>query len=1204
MTRQARVEVTDAAVARRVGQYVYVGRAFAFVEPAAWEQGGTQRDRQAAGVAPGEPCVIPLVGDGCEVIPGVRLTPADLPPLRLSSITSDKALYREGRDPVHLLAVEAGAGGRTRTLEIRTAGTSYAQRTVMLDACGCGAVTLGDLPAGEFAVRWQDAPADEPSCEFTVAEYRLAPLVASLVQRSLSGQPPQLRLQLRVETFGVPVHGPVRLELLDRGTRVAETRTDARQGVVECTFALTGEGPHCVNVQMTGDPARTATVPLIGSRQSERSRTVFSRLGRVVVGALLPGEDSREVRGIYLDDEGLTTSPFQLERVDCTTARLRVMTEAKSLHVLTFDPSGATTEAPQPVDTIDRDAVATGETLTVPTPGPAAFVAVGALVAGRPWEGWAAVVHPSRLAPQVRVPPQAAPGEEVTVEIETGAGDHGSVYVVVKDARLPTADTPASRLAGQIKRAVEQASLGGDDQPGRLSRRLPPPPARPVYAAGSVEDLLTHVLRDALPGYGALRHLRAEAERPSLVYHLASSTAFYDAAAAPDHGQHLMALAAPAALADAGAAISDAAPPPERVPAPPSERTPAGPPVEDAEVLFAGLVPAVRGRAALTVRLGRAFTEYVVEAFVAAGRDWAAAAARFPATRALYAELQLPAFVHHGDGAVGQVHAGAASGRLRVRLTRDGQDVPLVRDGEPVSAGAVVEGRRVTLAFLALPGQYRVVVEDAESGAAVQDGGRVEVPGKLRRLARTIRFLEPGDKLAQDDDPGIRQLTVLPGLDRPFRALVTATADYGHLCCEQTAAKMLAAAALYALAGDDPPRREAAEAILLAGVRRETQMWLPGKGFKLYPESRAEPHAYYGPKAARYLHYLELLRDVCGGVTPELRAALDEARKMARDAAAAYRLDWPPAHPMTCEEAYATVRFGTDPAARARALVRARQQAGPAAAAGGREDYLHGAVAERCDAAYAAATLFRGGQGADFPRALVLANRVAADLGDDGRLYSTVDSVAAIALLSEMQAAHVLGAADQVLADGRTLSVRDAAAAGAVRTLQAVAGTVAVEVLRTVNEDWEAFAAEVPLEVSLVCRGKAQQRFAVGDGLELVVRLTQGYRDGDLLWVCLPDALARVVGGGQVKRFAADFRGQAELRIPLAATALTLDDRGRLGPQRFAVCVRNMFEEERVGNPGPLEVRVVPSSDAGPGLAEGAFRSLQALQRQPASGGR
>jgi hypothetical protein len=112
--------------------------------------------------------------------------------------------------------------------------------------------------------------------------------------------------------------------------------------------------------------------------------------------------------------------------------------------------------------------------------------------------------------------------------------------------------------------------------------------------------------------------------------------------------------------------------------------------------------------------------------------------------------------------------------------------------------------------------------------------------------------------------------------------------------------------------------------------------------------------------------------------------------------------------------------------------------------------------------------------------------------------------------------------------------------------------------------------------------------------VELHVALKDGYRTGDLLWVCLPDALSRLIGGGQVKRFAVDFAGQNELTIPLAATSVTLDAQGGPSPQHFAVCVRNMFEEERAGNPGLLAVTVTPSAGQQTwlGQALGALRGL------------
>ena len=48
---------------------------------------------------------------------------------------------------------------------------------------------------------------------------------------------------------------------------------------------------------------------------------------------------------------------------------------------------------------------------------------------------------------------------------------------------------------------------------------------------------------------------------------------------------------------------------------------------------------------------------------------------------------------------------------------------------------------------------------------------------------------------------------------------------------------------------------------------------------------------------------------------------------------------------------------------------------------------------------------------------LALANAVTAQLGENGRLYSTVDSVAAIALLAELRAAGLVGGAGRAEVD-------------------------------------------------------------------------------------------------------------------------------------------------------------------------------------------
>jgi hypothetical protein len=1248
-----RLRVTDWDRALHSGPLL-LGEAFAFLGP----------DRQA----------VPLLGPAPIELPGLTLDPVELPALRLAGVTSDRALYRTGRDTVSLLAFHLGRPGAAGHLEVKANGTSFARLPLLLND-GLAVVPLRDLPAGEYQVRWADAPADEPACAFTVADYRLAPLVASLLERRREGEPPRLAFRLRLETFGVAVEGGVCLELTDAGQRVLQTRAVAAGGLVESAFALSGDGPHAINVQLEADPARTATVPLPGSRAAERSPTVFSPLGVQVTGSLLPTAGCRPVRGLYLEEGAVRNTPFHLERADAAVARLLAATPAGPVCVVAVDLLDPSRRVE-----VRRAALAAREAIEVEVPGPLALVAIGALVGGRPWEGWAAVVRPEGLAPRIRVPERCDPGAEVTVEVETGVPE-ADVYLVVKDARLLSPDTPVSRLAGQIKATVEELPALAVGPVESCAIPAPFDPAEVLVRQGLVTpeqveearqlcrwsriglqdalvnlDFTTQEAIDAAlarePGVGFL-NLDTLDIPPEVIELLPESVARENGVLpVASHGRLLIVAAGDptdrellaklqfilnrdvrAVLArrreiveainrhygqyqtesvdsylaeeldisgfededfddedfddedfddedlddsDLALALDEEADDPADAGSPaPARRPPMTAPTRAAEpeVLFAGLLSAQAGRAAVTLRPGDSFADYIVEAFVVAGLDWAGAEARFRAEKSPFVALDLPAFVHPDDAAPGRVHAGTPSGRLRVRLRRDGVEVPLCHEGRPLAPGAEVRASRAELTFSAGPGEYYATVEDPESGALDTTEKRVETPGRLRTRVRALRFLQPGEEVARSADPSLVALAVLPGLERPFKALVEATADYGHSCCEQTAAKLLAGCAMYTLAGDEE-RRQRAAAVIEAGVRRQASMWLRGRGFKMYPERPDTPDTYFGPLAARYLWDLDLLRRA-GPLAPALNEAVGRGLEMARDATAAYRLSWPP-QPNGPAECYAVLRFGDDRSRRA-AVAPARSHAARALEA------VKRTVSWRAAAAYAAACLLRVGAAADGPLALKLADAVVAALNEAGRLYSTLDSVAAIALLTELRAAGVVSGAGAVEVDGRRLDLRAAGGAVAER-VRALEGVTAVEVTREVEESWESYAGTIPLAVALERDGRASRTFAVGDALELRVTLEEGYRTGDLLWVCLPDALARLLGGGQVKRFAVDFAGSAEVRVPLAATAPTRTAAGVPGPQHFAVCVRNMFDEERAGNPGLLQVVVAPpltSKEAG-----------------------
>ncbi|MFC1706931.1 hypothetical protein ACFL59_08955 [Planctomycetota bacterium] len=100
-----------------------------------------------------------------------------------------------------------------------------------------------------------------------------------------------------------------------------------------------------------------------------------------------------------------------------------------------------------------------GQVVELEMPEPLGILALGAFVAEEPWEGWATTLAAAEIHPTLEVPTSATPGEEITVRVNTGdSAPWASVYLVLKDARLLTPDTPTSRLAGQMKRCVERTA--------------------------------------------------------------------------------------------------------------------------------------------------------------------------------------------------------------------------------------------------------------------------------------------------------------------------------------------------------------------------------------------------------------------------------------------------------------------------------------------------------------------------------------------------------------------------------------------------------------------------------------------------------------------------------------------------------------------------------------------------------------------------
>lgn len=831
-----------------------------------------------------------------------------------------------------------------------------------------------------------------------------------------------------------------------------------------------------------------------------------------------------------------------------------------------------------------------GQCLELELPAPLAVVCLGAFLDGSPWETRAILPVATPELVRVTLPQNVVPHQPCELVLE---GPAQAAYVVLKDARLLTTSTPSSALAACLKLYPRQR--------GTPARPTPPPASRPMVVASpawSEEAGRALVAEQTITERQLARAIELSERTGSSVGSALLALGFVSAhdlcevisrqigapfvrlepgsldpeltRAIPEHLAHryivvpigqndnrlTLAMADPlnviavddirlitgfeidpvlAAESDIRAALesafgvtdlveveetvkdisaqdfgsidadevivmdklrSDFGEAPARRPATNLEKSP--------QTVFAGLVP-VPGR--LEVVPGT--QELVLEVLGLGPLDWSFETARLQPRKSPHVELEVPAFVHSPDVAMGRVAVVAGQGEL-----------VLTHDGQEVLRQAVESGQQV--AFPVFPGGYEASLGSDRARAEVME------PGNFRRQVRVIRWLQPGETLEPPE--GLLHYRVLRNLSGTLGQLVRATAEYSHACCEQTSTIMLSAAALYGLSGSDPGQRSWAEGVLRAGVERISTMHLPGRGLKIYPNYPDIPDTYWGPIAALNLRSLELVE----GLSHITRRAV----AIGEDAARAYGLQWPPDPPRNAHESYLAARLG-----RPAPLCRVESE---------------GAVQRRTEQAWTAALLLR--QGEDTGQAIALANQVLSAIQAEGRLYSTLDSLAAMALVQELTHRTASG---RLEVGGKLVLLEEAE--GLTGPCRVLDGEVMAELTLLRRETW---AEGQP---GLLKAWLEEEQLGAGDRVDLRWRLPNGYETGDLLWVCLPDALSRLVGGGQVKLFSVDLEGNAQGRLELVATGPT-----PAGPQHFQVCLRNMYQEERMGPSELLSVEVAP----------------------------
>lgn len=552
------------------------------------------------------------------------------------------------------------------------------------------------------------------------------------------------------------------------------------------------------------------------------------------------------------------------------------------------------------------------------------------------------------------------------------------------------------------------------------------------------------------------------------------------------------------------------------------------------QTLFAGLVDLHGGRASIQLPKGES-REVLVEVLALADFDWSFQRQQLSLATSPTVSLQAPPFVWPEDEVQGRLVVSSGDGTVQ-----------LWRDGQEILSQAASKGESIP--FPAMPGSYRAQLT-GEDGACHEAVATIGAPGRFVSRTRTVAVLSEGETLSPD---GVENFLVLRDLTVPLTAMLEGVRYFGHDSCISTVHKLFSAALCY-LSARTSGRRAELESGLRAGVASMRIMYVPGQGFRANPYTHRMIDPDWGAMVALYLQELTCLHQTA--VSPALQIAIVQALELAADACRTYATAWPPYPPRNGQEAYAVLRFGSPG--------QQQEMLGWAKSRLLQIETTRNRVAYRTEAAFLAAILLASGNPQSQTQALRLAHTVLRDIEPNGRLYSTEDSMAAAALLTELSR---LASQCVVEWDGQRLSLNEAATRGEGQgSLKAAEGPCLVHVTRRHTTDWSHGVSgllQVRLEAEVV---------KVGESLKLHWEITGGYEFGDVLWVCLPDALSRLDSGGQLKMFSIDLQDDDEGQLEVTATATTPH-----GRQHFLACLRNMYDEERLGPSEPLSIQVLP----------------------------
>lgn len=1160
--------VEDITLAKKYIPNIFIGSAFAFVNEKADEKTENELTKESAkydyidassdvstyastdansdvssDVSSYKKSIISLFPDGL-TLPGFSIQP------KLDSfqakpiIVSDKEIYRDAEDTIYLLLVTpkwSSINSQTSVkLTIENNGLTYRNQIVKLATKGLTIVKLTDLPEGNYRVCINE---EEGECSFKVVQYSLSPFNVQLKEFKLENN--KLNCRLSIEQYQKAFNKPVKVELVSGNKSIGVNAVNpTNPGIYQSEFELKKEVTKRLELKVTHKDL-SASVLIPGSRKVERNETTICSLTKEFNVSLMPHSQAKVVRGLYVRDNGsINNSPVAILDIapENRKAELSWRTNCQQAKLLILDLAGNLLQE------MNLGEKSLGETTEIDVIPPACVVIVGAWIDEKAWEGWSILLASDKEGLTIDTPENLSPGEEVTIKLKYTYP--AAIYLSVKDSRL-MGNYPETRIAASLK--AEFAGIKNWATEGLVKKTLFE--IDPSLKRNKPKNYDTSLAKSMLrsPSYFPLERslLRKDNDEVDLFIEEFDSFDMIDEATSEFEYANIADIFGAEEVIDTEELRSESTNP-EYIPNKRIRR-------DFADVVYCDVVETdENGETSVSITLPDTITTYTIEAFAIDEnhQEWCSKKTTLLASKPLWGELKLPPYIYPTDESIGVIYIGCVNKQFKLKLYCDEQAIPYKVSGKQQSNPDVIHGSLVKVEFIAKPGKWRAEVEDNISGEIDISEQIISSLGSFKSIARRFQLLKEGEKINRAEIEAL-QLRVLPSIDKPFHLLCDATTNYKHLCCEQTAAKVISAIASLIAGGDS----DKLTPVIIAGIERQMSMYLPNKGFAMYP-GQTNPNQYWGRMAAEYLLNLTTITDsFIDQNNLQLKDSLIDILTIAQETAQIYQLSLTPETIKTGQEAYRSIKVNQGE--ESSAITYARKSLETLANSPNNQ---RGNVLNRQEKAYCAATLLVGNNPSDMDLIIATANELANSLDENGRLYSTVDSVAMIALMSELKAKNITSETAKVKINNQKVDIETEREN--IETIEVISGCAIAEVTYEITEDWNKFSFNIPVKAEFLPQHRSftlTPTYQPGDTFELTVTLRE-YQPGLLLHVCLPPCLSYLRGGGEVKRFSVDFAGEKQLKIPLQVTQSTLPQ-----GEHWALLVRNMFKEEDAGNPGLLK---------------------------------